>query len=374
MVKLAYAHDGASTYDVFFVGQFVKENAVCFLTFSQRPRMVPEDARIVKMREPFGALSSRIEWIEGLRMYLLFPFRTLLFKYYLRHLKPDIVLGCMATKYGFYTALSGFEPFILIVWGSDIVMVPQRFMLFRFMAGYSLRKADAVVLDSDVQRQAAIKLGCDPKKIVQFAWFDSEKVRITRSRTEVRNQLGFNNNLIVMCTRSHESIYGVDYFIESFPQVLKEVQEARFVLLGEGRLTQHLKSKVKELKMGKYVKFLGRVPQNDVATYLNASDIYVSTSFSDGTSASLLEAMLCKLPPIVTDIAGNREWIRNGINGFLIPAADSKRLAERIILLAKEKGLRQKVGENAQSTVKEKVNWKEASHTLQNLILKLTNK
>lgn len=374
LVKLAYSHDGTSTYDTFFLEQFAKENTVYFLTFNRKPHMVPEKARIIKIREPFDTFTEKREWIEGLRMYLLFFLRALLLKHYLGHMKPDIVIGCMATKYGFYTALSGFKPFILIVWGSDIIIAPKRFSLFRFMAEYSLRKADVVVLDSDVQKEAAIQLGCNPEKIIQFAWFDSKEVHVTRSRTEVRRQLGWNDNLIVVCTRSHERIYGVDYFVESFPQIVEKAPEIRFILIGEGSLTQHLKVKVRDLKMEKYVKFFGRVPHDDVATYLNASDIYVSTSFSDGTSASLLEAMVCKLPSIVTDIAGNREWIQNGTNGFLIHTADSKHLAEKIVLLAKEKDLRQRVGETAQSTVQERVDWRKASQTLQNSILKLVNK
>lgn len=372
MAIIAYLHDGTSVYDELFLEHLTKNNTVYFITFNRKPRFVPKNA-VAIIREPFGLLPDR-DWAEGFRMYFFFLLRALLIRLNLRRAKPQLFIGCMATKYGFYTALSGLKPFILVVWGSDIVMAPQRFLLFRFMAEYSLRKADAVVLDSDVQRKAAIQLGCSPEKIVQFPWFDSEKVHVSRSRTVVRRQLRWDNNLIVVSTRSHEPIYGVDYFVESFPQIVKEVPEIRFVLLGEGRLTEHLKRKVKELKMDRYVKFLGRVPHNDVATYLNASDIYVSTSFSDGTSASLLEAMVCKLPPIVTDIAGNREWIQDGIDGFLIPTADSKRLAEKIVLLAKEKGLRQRIGEDAQSTVKERVNWKEASQTLQNLILKLVNK
>ena len=51
--------------------------------------------------------------------------------------------------------------------------------------------------------------------------------------------------------------------------------------------------------------------------YLNAADIYVSTSLSDGTSLSLLEAMACSLPVVVTDIPANKEWITDGHNGFL---------------------------------------------------------
>jgi glycosyltransferase involved in cell wall biosynthesis len=106
-----------------------------------------------------------------------------------------------------------------------------------------------------------------------------------------------------------------------------------------------------------HVKFVGTVPHDKVVDYLSAADIYVSTSFSDGTSASLLEAMACSLTPLVTEIPGNKEWIENEVNGLLVPVADSKILAEKILLLATDRELRTKLQVNANVTIKRKVNW-----------------
>ena len=98
-----------------------------------------------------------------------------------------------------------------------------------------------------------------------------------------------------------------------------------------------LKAKTEKLGVKEYVKFLGKIRHRDVAKYLEASDIYVSTSLSDGTSASLLEAMALSLPVVVTDIPGNREWVKNGWNGFLFPAKNPEKLAEKVVVLAKDK-------------------------------------
>ena len=64
--------------------------------------------------------------------------------------------------------------------------------------------------------------------------------------------------------------------------------------------------------------------------YLASSDVYVSTSLSDGVPNSLLEAMACGLACIVTDIPADRTWIENGKNGFLVPLSDAEALAVRI--------------------------------------------
>jgi glycosyltransferase involved in cell wall biosynthesis len=94
---------------------------------------------------------------------------------------------------------------------------------------------------------------------------------------------------------------------------------------------------------------------------LKNSDIYVSTSLSDGTSASLLEAMITGLACVVSDIPGNKEWIVDGVNGMLFPARNHEKLAEKMIQLARDAELRKKLGEKAILTVRKRANWQENS-------------
>jgi len=325
---------------------------------------------LVKMREPC-TIFSNVELLEGLRMYILFLLRVLLLKFHLRRLKPDLVIGCLATKYGFYSALTGFKPKIVFAWGSDLLIAPKRFFLFRFMAKYALRKADAVVLSSQIQKKAAIQLGCRPEKIAKFPWFEFESVVPKYSKAEIRNQLGWRDNIIIISARSHRPIYGVEYLIEAIPDVVKNEPKSRFLIVGHGSLTEDLKRRVEQLHISEYVKFTGRLPRAETINYLNASDINVSTSFSDGTSASLLEAMTLAVPSVVTQIPGNEEWIKDGENGYLIPLRDSKSLAEKIVFLIRNSESRKKLGENARKTVETRVNWHENMKVFDKLILKL---
>lgn len=370
MVKLAYAHDGISVYDALFLSYLTQSNTVSFLTFNRNPQRVSGKEIVVKM--PFS--TDLLPRIEGLRMYVFCFFRAFLLRFSLKRIKPDVLLGCVATKYGFYSALSGFKPFILIIWGSDILIAPKRFFLFRLMVKFTLKKANAVIVDSEVQRNAAIQLGCDPRKILKFPWFDLESVRVKTSRSETREELGWRKNPIIICLRRHDWIWGVQYFIEAIPHVISAIPESRFLILGKGQLSDTFKQRVKELKLQKCVKFLGQVSREDAITYLNAADVYVSTSLSDGTSASLLEAMTLGVAPIVTNISGNVEWIKNGWNGYLVPVKDSQRLAETIVMLVKNKELRQKISQNASKTVNASVDWRKNSKALQDLISKLATK
>jgi glycosyltransferase involved in cell wall biosynthesis len=128
---------------------------------------------------------------------------------------------------------------------------------------------------------------------------------------------------------------------------------------------------VKKLGVQNYVLFLGHVSHGATTTYLNAADVNVSMSLSDGTSASLLEAMSLGVPSIVTAIPGNMEWIKDGWNGHLVPIGDSRQLADKVILLLKDENLREQVKEKALETVRAKANWSASLESLNGLIFRL---
>lgn len=373
-VKIAYAHDATSVYDSLFLEYLSKNYTTFLLTFNSNPRFISFGTIAVIMREPFDAFLSRVNLIEALRMYILWPLRVLCMRLELNRINPRLLFGCFGTKYGFYSALSRFKPFVLMVWGSDVLVAPGNFFLSKFMVKLALEKADAVIVDSEVQRKAAIQLGCASSKICKFPWFDLNSVRVKNSREEVRKKLNWLHNPIVINIRRHDPICGVEYFIEALPQVIRAVPESRFLLLGKGELSESLKKRTKELKIEKYVRFLGQVPREEVFDYLNAADLYVSTSLSDGTSASLLEAMSLKIPSLVTQIPGNQEWIKDTYNGYLIPVRDSDRLAEKIIMLLTNEKLRKNIGENALQTVRQNVDWARSAQSLSDLISKLVGR
>ncbi|MEM3730871.1 MAG: glycosyltransferase family 4 protein [Candidatus Bathyarchaeia archaeon] len=368
MVKLAYAHDGISSYDELFLRWFREKYEVYVFTFHPSPTCVPEGVKIVKMKDLIP--ETNLHPFEGARKHLLAPFRASTLKKNLENVKADVLIGCWASTYGFYAAYSNFHPFILFVWGSDVLVFPKKYFPLKPFIVYSLRKADAVVVDSEVQRQAAINLGCQPSKIVKFPWvnlngFERNKAK----RRQIRREHGWSDDdIVVISLRSHKPIYGVEYLIDAIPQVLAKNKHVKFLILGEGSLTNMFKAKMATFIKSGHVKFVGAVPHNKVADYLSAADIYVSTSFSDGTSASLLEAMACSLAPVVTEIPGNTEWIKNEVNGLLVPLANSEKLAEKILLLTDNHKLRRDLEETAMETVKKCVNWQKNMQQLTRII------
>jgi len=281
--------------------------------------------------------------------------RILTLSYLVKKIKPDVLNGHWAPSYGFYSAMTFFHPFLLTVWGSDVLLMPKRAMIAKKTAELALKKADLVMVDSEVQRTEAVKLGCNPGKIVSFPWaVDLNKFNSEVKGEEVRKKLAVEGNPVIFCARQHEEKYGVEYFIESIPYVVKKVPDTRFVIGGVGPLTEKYVKKVEEKGLSKYVRFVGRISHEEMPEYMAASDVYVSPSFSNGSSATLLEAMACGKPVVVSDILGNREWVENGENGFTVPIRDPYAIASAIINLLKDNKLMSFFGRRNQEVVRKR--------------------
>jgi glycosyltransferase involved in cell wall biosynthesis len=87
------------------------------------------------------------------------------------------------------------------------------------------------------------------------------------------------------------------------------------------------------------------------------SDLYISPSHVDGSSVSLMEALACGLPCLVSDIPGNREWIEDGVNGWLFRDGNVDDLAEKILYAIKNRRSFGRIGKAARQTAAEKADW-----------------
>jgi glycosyltransferase involved in cell wall biosynthesis len=276
----------------------------------------------------------------------------------IRTLRPSIVVGNWITRdSGLYCALVGYHPFLAVAWGSDILVEARRWLILRMFARFTLKVADGVIVDSEVQRQAILSMGCRSSKIYCFPWgIDLNLFRPERTKG-LREELGWLHDKIVVSTRRHLPIYGIEYLIRAMPLVLARMNDVKLLVIGEGPLLEYHKSLAKRLGIENQVKFLGNVENHKLPAILNAGDVYVSTSFSDGSSASLMEAMACGLPVVVTKIAANEEWVVHGENGFLVKPGDSVTLADYVIKVLQDERLRLLMGEANLKVAKKRADW-----------------
>jgi glycosyltransferase involved in cell wall biosynthesis len=248
---------------------------------------------------------------------------------------------------------------LLMSWGSDIMFQAGRNAISRCIARFTIRRADVIAGDCLAVRDKIIKLaGYPAERIIVFPWgVDLNQFQPAPSRFTLRDRLGWQTNKIVITTRSLEPIYGVETFMEAARKVIEKVPDARFLMLGGGSLESQVKAFIAQYKLELAIHLEGRVPHDRLLDYLNEADLYVSSSHSDGTSVSLLEAMACQLPVVVTDLPSNREWVTPGVNGWLVPPGDTQALSSAIVEALEKKDKAKAMVEKNIALTRQKADW-----------------
>ena len=139
---------------------------------------------------------------------------------------------------------------------------------------------------------------------------------------------------VVLSLRALEPMYRIGDIVKAWPAVLPHMPTAMLVIANDGSLRSELEQRVGALAMDASVRFIGRVPEAEVPSLLRRAAAYVSMSEVDGTSVTLLQAMACGAPVVVSDIPGNRAWVDGVRTGRLVPIGADTALAEAIVAAA----------------------------------------
>lgn len=249
----------------------------------------------------------------------------------IRQIKPDILHAHTITTEGYICALTGFHPFVVTIWGSDIYIRPHKGWDEKLFTQLVLKKADLVTADSQDQIDAAVALGGNPDKSAVIQWGVDLNVFHPLDATEIRTRLGFGDDPVILSPRKFTPLYNIDIILNAFNDVLKSIPAAKLIITGSGDGEEEVKAQVKALNLTEKVHFTGYVDYDDLPLYLAAADVSVSVPSSDGTAMAVLEALACETPLIVSDLPSNREWIEDGINGLIVPVRDQAALHDRIL-------------------------------------------
>ena len=133
-----------------------------------------------------------------------------------------------------------------------------------------------------------------------------------------------------ICTRAHEELYNIPCILRAFRKVQAELPEATLTLVGGGSRHNALVEQAKEMGL-RNVIFTGRVPNDEIYTYLDHTDILLSAPRADNMPVSLLEAMNAGLPVISSNVGGVPYMIEDGVTGLLFDSDNSDQMAERML-------------------------------------------
>ena len=142
---------------------------------------------------------------------------------------------------------------------------------------------------------------------------------------------------------------GQKHLVAAAAKVVREVPDARFLILGEGELRPLLEKQIKDLGLERHV-FLGGF-RADAVALMKSFDLFAMSSVTEGLGSVILEAMACRRAVVATEAGGIPEAVVDGETGVLVPPADPQALAGAIVKLLKDASLRAKLGEAGRARV-----------------------
>lgn len=204
---------------------------------------------------------------------------------------------------------------------------------------------------------------------------DLERFRIEHAaiRQDFRANFGAGfEEAVLVCASRLSARKRIDLLLEALVKVAKDQSAWKCWILGSGPLEQELRAQTSRLGLDDQVRFFGF--QEDIAPFLKAGDIYMSSSDKEGFGLSLAEAMACKLPCVATDIPGHNEVVVHGYNGLLVPRGSSEQLAEAITRLLGDREERSRMGENGRKRAEECFDINKSMARIGSILLGLSNR
>jgi glycosyltransferase involved in cell wall biosynthesis len=185
------------------------------------------------------------------------------------------------------------------------------------------RLTNHITAIAEATKQALVTYEFIPENRIQVIYNGIHPaVNDPEATQQIKDKIGIAPSTIVLGTIARfDPIKNHPMMINAFKLVLEQFPDCRLLLIGDGDERENLERLVKDLNLTDKVIFTGYIsePQH----YLNAMDIFLLSSFSEGTSMTLLEAMSLSKPCVVTDAGGSAEIIKHGLNGLVSEIGDT---------------------------------------------------
>jgi glycosyltransferase involved in cell wall biosynthesis len=134
---------------------------------------------------------------------------------------------------------------------------------------------------------------------------------------------------------------GQRYLVGAAALVVREVPDARFLIVGEGELREAIERQIREFGLDRHVFATGF--RHDALGLMKSFDIFAMSSLTEGLGSAVLEAMVCERPVVATWAGGIPEIVQDGETGLLVPPHDERALAEAILTLLRDPSLRSRL-------------------------------
>ena len=301
----------------------------------------------------------------GIDWALIFNLRKLL-----RENEIDVIHAHQYTSFFYAVLARNFSRKPGLVFTEHGRFYPDRKSIKRVIFDPILSKfVSEIISISEATKEAMVKFDNFPEERIRVIYngvmFKTHNVDLIQKRKELNVK---PDDCILVTAARLDPIKNHDMLIRTMKRVAEIRPECKLVIAGDGSEYDRLSGEIKANGLSGTVRLLGY--RNDIAEILMVSDIFLLSSLTEGTSVTLLEAMHAGLPAVVTDVGGNPEVLKDGETGFIVDSDDDKAMAEKILLLYKDRELAKRLGNASRERVEKLFSFKNMMNKYEDIYLR----
>ncbi len=212
-----------------------------------------------------------------------------------------------------------------------------------------------VVADAMRQQYLAAGIGRPEHYTKILSGFDIEPFLAARNDPAVRARHGLHpDDIVVGKIARLFKLKGHDDLFSVASELVQQCPKIRFLLVGDGAWRSRFEEQARSLGLHRHFVFTGLVPPGEVPQLVGIMDILVHLSRREGLARALPQALAAGRPVVAFNCDGAQEACLDGETGFLLPVGDLKGLKDRLLQLATDPGLRERLGLRGRHIVREK--------------------
>jgi phosphatidyl-myo-inositol dimannoside synthase len=311
----------------------------------------PDEVTAFNQAQPFQIISIEQSSVPAAR----FLKRWRVVTAWLNQNKPDAIIASGSRSVWMAAALSSryHLPWVAVGHGSELSF---RTATRKMITRWAFQKANGVICVSGftkqqmnksgiyVEKTCVIPNGADPEF---FQILPPEEIESFRVR------LGFADAKLILTVGNVTERKGQDVVIRALPEVIKEIPNAHYMIVGLPTKKKELEELAQRLDVSGHVHFFERVNNDDLIRFFNSCDVFVMTSKMtadgdfEGYGIAVVESALCGKPSVVSGNSGLSEAVLDGETSFVVPENDESATAKAIIRILKNEQFRLQMGEKA---------------------------
>jgi glycosyltransferase involved in cell wall biosynthesis len=246
------------------------------------------------------------------------------------------------------------KPLVLTVRGNDINLYQDMRRTFRFLSRIFFPHIDLITTVSNefsnfLRKEAIVQ----PDRVfvvpngVSDTQIETEQLQMHR-----RQHALSADGCKAIFVGSLTPLKGIRWLVQAWKLVIREYPKAKLLIVGDGDDRRYLEMMARKLNLVKNIIFYGYQQTQTIPYWLACADIFVLPSLFEGRPNALLEALQSQLPVVGTNIAGIRELVQDGVNGFLVPEKNPEALADKILKLLSSERLRKGMGKAGKESIR----------------------